>query len=122
LTIKEKMGLLWDVEKNKKSFEEISTKDPNDAYWICDYPGRGCEFVSSTKRVYHALYRRERGKKAVVCPICKEVNFEESIVFHATEKVSKYWDYERNATIGIFPEYTKVFSNEMIYVKCEKHR
>jgi very-short-patch-repair endonuclease len=115
------MEPMWDKKKNKKTFNPNCSKDTTTFHWICNYKGRGCEFMASPKKIYHAFFRREKGIDAVICPICKEVDYEESILFHAPEKVEKYWDYERNALIKMFPQYTKVFSNKMIYCKCEKH-
>lgn len=120
MSYKEEMKGFWDEDNNIKSFDEITTKDTEDAHWICKK--RGCKFISTPKRIYHSLFRRKKyGEKTTICTICKEVDFEDTILFHAPEKVKAYWDCERNIQKGYFPQFTEVFSNKMIHVKCDVH-
>jgi hypothetical protein len=120
LNAREIMETLWDAEKNKsiigKTFDHVTTKHSYLAFWNCDF-GRSCPSTKkSPKQVYQAI---KNG--CAVCEYCKGNPIENSVLNVTPEMVERYWNYERNNALGIFPEYTTHQSNKSVYVKCEKH-
>ena len=117
---KEQMRLLWDKDKNKqvhnKSFEEVSCKDNKiKAYWICHFEGRMCSFTKTPKQVYQALYHG-----SPVCSVCKELPYEKSIAFEASDRVNKYWNFNKNVKNGV-SQSRSINCNDKVYVNYAYH-
>jgi hypothetical protein len=119
--IKNVMRLIWHDEKNLtvlgKTFTQITIKDTFCTFWKCPYKNNSCPLTKkSPKQVYQALYNGSS-----VCEYCNGNTLEGSIQHFAPENVKKYWYFDRNGSMGLFPESLPSKSNTKLYVKCDKH-
>ena len=104
----------WNIEKNKYSSNEVSSKSHLKVWFKCN---KGHECISTPKR-------RTRGDG---CPVCAKDNLSQSIMVGKLKKAGisfalKYpdllneWDYEQNI---ITPEKLTPYSNYKAYWKCK---
>ena len=98
----------WDSEKNKIKPNEIAVSSQEEIYFKCP---KGHPF-------HKKLADFMRWK---TCPVCTN-----SIVIKGINDITtthpeylKYWDYERNAELGYFPENYFSGSVQSVYWKCE---
>lgn len=110
---------MWNYEANRE--KGISTGltigSTTLASWDCkkcksEYEKRICDFYTNINR------------KEEPCPFCsgKKVHKENSIEYLYKDIVDKYFDFERNANIGLYADELSKSSNIYIYVKGKENK
>ena len=101
----------WDYDKNNKNNltpQNVLKGSTKKVWWLCS---KGHSFMASIKT-----------KKEQFCPICANIQVKTGYNDLATTNkvLLKYWDYEKNNLLNIFPNKITAGSGKYVYWVCEQ--
>ncbi len=111
------IGECWNYEKNNKIgiLPDLETKGSSRIAWF-KCPIDGYEWQSKITSIRSASW--DLGKSG--CPVCKGrvAISKNSLLSLYPEFVNKYWDYEKNNDLFVFPDSVTKNSNKNAWFKC----
>ena len=101
----------WDYDKNNKNNltpQNVLKGSSKKVWWLCS---KGHSFMAPIKT-----------KKEQFCPICANIQVKTGYNDLATTNkvLLKYWDYEKNNLLNIFPNKITAGSGKYVYWVCEQ--
>lgn len=107
---------MWDLDKNVESRFNVSYKSKRFYWFRCP---KGHSFQATPFRILQG-YIGNKSRGRLYCPVCsgREVVSGVNDIVTTHKDCLKYWDYEKNNELGIFPENVSHGSSKHIYALC----
>ena len=107
---------MWDLDKNVESRFNVSCKSKRFYWFRCP---EGHSFKASPYRILQG-YIESKKKGRLYCPVCsgREVRTGVNDIATTHKGCLKYWDYEKNNELGVFPENVTHGSGKRIFALC----